>query len=224
VIGNDHLRRAPGKTRMQAMWWDLAERTAELIVRALWVLRVDGAERVPRTGPVIFISNHQSYLDPVVNGVATRDRQVGFLAKVELFGFSPFGRLIQSFGAIPLKERSDMAAMRAAIGELQTGRCIVVYPEGGRSDDGEVGVFHRGVALIVRRTKVPVVPMAVEGPYRVWPSSRRLPRPMGRLSVIVGEPISAETLLADEDDGVDRMRQSVLALQAKLRAREAKRG
>ena len=88
---------------MQAMWWDLAERTAELIVRALWVLRVDGAERVPRNGPVIFISNHQSYLDPVVNGVATRDRQVGFLAKVELFGFSPFGRLIQSYGAIPLK-------------------------------------------------------------------------------------------------------------------------
>ena len=43
---------------------------------------------MPRTGPVIFISNHQSYLDPVVNGVATRDRQVGFLAKVELFGFS----------------------------------------------------------------------------------------------------------------------------------------
>jgi hypothetical protein len=42
--------------------------------------------------------------------------------------------------------------------------------------------------------------------------------------VIVGEPIPAETLLADEDDGVDRMRQTVLALQAKLRAREAKRG
>lgn len=209
---------------MQAMWWDLAERTAELIVRALWVLRVDGAERVPRTGPVIFISNHQSYLDPVVNGVATRDRQVGFLAKVELFGFSPFGRLIQSFGAIPLKERSDMAAMRAAIGELQTGRCIVVYPEGGRSSDGEVGVFQRGVALIVRRTKVPVVPMAVEGPYRAWPASRRLPRPLGRLSVIVGEPIAAETLLADEDDGVDRMRRAVLALQATLRAREARHG
>jgi hypothetical protein len=105
-----------------------------------------------------------------------------------------------------------------------TAEVDVVYPEGGRSDDGEVGVFHRGVALIVRRTKVPVVPMAVEGPYRVWPSSRRLPRPMGRLSVIVGEPIPAETLLADEDDGVDRMRQTVLALQAKLRAREAKRG
>lgn len=224
MIGHDHRRRAPGKTRLQALWWDLAERAAELIVRSLWMLRVEGAERVPRSGAAIFISNHESYLDPVVNGVATRDRQVGFLAKIELFGFSPFGRLIRSFGAIPLKERSDMAAMRAAIAELQTGRCIVVYPEGGRSSDGEVGPFQRGVALIVRRTKVPVVPMAVSGPYRVWPPWRTLPMPFGRLAVMVGEPISAETLLADADDGVARMRSAVVALQARLRQREARRG
>lgn len=117
-----------------------------------------------------------------------------------------------------------MAAMRAAIAELQTGRCIVVYPEGGRSADGEVGPFQRGVALIVRRTRVPVVPMAVSGPHRVWPPSRKLPTPFGRLAVIVGEPISAATLLADADDGVERMRSAVIALQASLRQREARRG
>ena len=126
---------------MQGFWWDVAERTAELIVRTLWTVRADGVHHVPRTGPFIVVSNHESYLDPVLNGIAARDRQVGYLAKSELFSFGPFGRLIASFGAIPLKERSDMAAMRVAIAELQAGRCIVIYPEGGRCAAGEIEPF-----------------------------------------------------------------------------------
>lgn len=209
---------------MQSVWWDIAERTAELIVRTLWTVRVDGSHRVPRTGPVIFVSNHQSYLDPVLNGMATRDRQVGYLAKTELFSFGPFGRLISSFGAIPLKERSDMAAMRTAIAELQAGRCIVIYPEGGRCSRGEIEPFQRGVALIVRRAKVPVVPMALDGAFAVWPPSRKLPKPLGRLSVIVGEPVAPDDLLAMPDDGVTFLQQEVTRLQRMLRDREAARG
>ncbi len=224
MIGRVRDRRAPGKSLFGLIWWDLAERTAELIVRTLWTLRVDGAHRVPRHGPFIVVSNHQSYLDPVVNGVAARDRQVGYLAKMELFSFGPFGRLIASFGAIPLKERSDMAAMRAAISELQAGRCIVIYPEGGRSDDGSIRPFQRGVALILRRTRVPVVPMAIDGCFRAWPPSRGLPRPGGRISVDVGEPIDAATLLADADDGIQRLQAEVTRLWNGLRDREASRG
>ena len=223
MIGLDRARRAPGKTFMQSVWWDVAERTAELIVRTLWTVRVDGSHRVPRTGPAIFVSNHQSYLDPVLNGMATRDRQAGYLAKTELFSFGPFGRLIASFGAIPLKERSDMAAMRTAITELQAGRCIVIYPEGGRCSRGEIEPFQRGVALIVRRAKVPVVPMALDGAFAVWPPSRKLPRPLGRLSVVVGEPIAPGDLLAMPDDGVTFLQQEVTRLQRTLREREATR-
>lgn len=219
MIGLDRARRAPGKTFMQSVWWDVAERTAELIVRTLWTVRVDGSHRVPRTGPAIFVSNHQSYLDPVLNGMATRDRQAGYLAKTELFSFGPFGRLIASFGAIPLKERSDTAAMRTAIAELQAGRCIVIYPEGGRCSRGEIEPFQRGVALILRRTKVPVVPMAIDGAFAVWPPGRKLPKPLGRLSVVVGEPISAEALLAEPDDGIGRLEAEVRRLQASLRER-----
>jgi 1-acyl-sn-glycerol-3-phosphate acyltransferase len=149
---------------------------------------------------------------------------VGYLAKSELFSFGPFGRLIASFGAIPLKERSDMAAMRAAISELQAGRCIVVYPEGGRCGAGEIEPFQRGVALIVRRTKVPVIPMALDGAFSVWPPSSKLPRPLGRLSVLVGDPIEASELLADADDGIGRLESEVRRLQAIIREREQARG
>jgi 1-acyl-sn-glycerol-3-phosphate acyltransferase len=187
-------------------------------------VRVDGAHRVPRTGPLIVVSNHQSYLDPVLNGIAARDRQVGYLAKSELFSFGPFGRLIASFGAIPLKERSDMAAMRAAITELQAGRCIVIYPEGGRCAAGEIEAFQRGVALIVRRTRVPVIPMALDGAFKVWPPSSKLPRPLGRLSVLVGDPIEASELLADADDGIARLESEVRRLQSIIRQRDRRHG
>lgn len=224
MIGCDLARRAPGKTWRQGAWWDVAERTAEIILRTLWHVRVDGAHRVPRSGPVIIASNHQSYLDPVLTGMAARDRQVGYLAKQELFSFGPFGRLIASFGAIPLKERSDMAAIRTAITELQAGRCIVIYPEGGRCSAGEIEPFQRGIALIVRRTRVPVVPMALDGAFEVWPPSQGLPRPLGRLSVSVGEAIAADTLLSDPDDGVGRLESEVRRLQAGIRERERGRG
>lgn len=218
MIGLDVARRAPGKTRLQALWWDVACLTAELVVRGLFLFRVEGSQRVPRHGPVLFVSNHESYLDPVVNAIAVKDRQIGFLAKRELF-FGAFGGLIRSLGAIPLKERSDLAAIRAAIEELQKGRCVIIYPEGGRSGDGEVGPFLRGVALLIRRAGVPVVPMAVEGPHRVWPPARRLPRLFRRLQVAIGEVIPCDVLRADADGGVDRLRRTVVALQAGLRRR-----
>ena len=143
---------------------------------------------------------------------------MGFLAKEGLF-FGAFGWLIRSLGAIPLKERSDLAAIRAAVGELQRGGCVIIYPEGGRSDHGEVGPFLRGAALLIRRAGVPVVPMAVEGPNRVWPPSRALPRVFGRLQVAIGDPLPSEMLQADPDGGIERLRQAVIDLQADLRRR-----
>ena len=113
--------------------------------------------------------------------------------------------------------------MRVAIAELQAGRCIVIYPEGGRSDDGSIKPFQRGVALIVRRTRVPVVPMAIEGCFHAWPPSRGLPKPGGRISVAVGEPIDAATLLADDDDGMARLQGEVTRLWNGLREREVAR-
>ncbi len=200
---------------MLAGWWDIAETFCEITLRLLFQVRVQGSDRVPRHGAVMFVSNHQSYLDPIVNGIATKDRQVGYLARHSLFR-GPFGKLIASVGAIPLKEHSDMAAIRAAIQELKAGRCITVYPEGGRSEDGAVGAFQRGVALILRRTHVPVVPMAVRGTFAAWPSSRMVPRFFQKLSVTVGEPISAAVLLGDSDDGVSRLRNAVVTLHGTM--------
>jgi len=223
VSGFDYARRAPGKHTLRALWWDCAEMFCEIVLRMLYVVRVQGCERVPKSGAVIFLSNHQSYLDPVVNGIATKDRQAGYLARSSLFKFDIFGKIIASVGAIPLKEQSDMAAIRAAIHELQAGRCITIYPEGGRSEDGEVAAFQRGIALIIRRARVPVVPMAVEGPFRVWPHTQKLPRPFGRLLVAVGDSIPAATLLADADDGMARLHKAVCELQRQLR-RQSERG
>jgi 1-acyl-sn-glycerol-3-phosphate acyltransferase len=65
---------------------------------------------------------------------------------------------------------------------------VLVFPEGTRSRDGNLGAFKPGLTLVARRAKVPILPVAVEGAYRAWPRSESIPRP-GDVQVHYGPPI-----------------------------------
>lgn len=194
------------------------------MLRLLYRLRIEGEELVPRSGPVLFVSNHQSFLDPVLNGMPIVDRQLRAIARESLFRFKPLAWLMHSYGAIPIKDDSgDVGAMKAALAELAAGRTVLVYPEGSRSRDGRMGEFKRGVALLLKRAGATVVPMAVEGATDVWPPSRKWPALRGRLAVKVGEPIPHAELMADGPDAaLARLRREVERLRQDLR-REMKR-
>jgi len=185
----------------------------------IYRLRIEGEELVPSSGPVLFVSNHQSFLDPVLNGIPIVDRQLTAIARESLFRVRPFAWLMYSYGAIPIRDASgDVGAMKAALAELASGRTVLVYPEGSRSPDGSLGEFKRGVGLLVRRAEVTVVPMAVEGATDVWPPSRRWPSLRGRLGVKVGEPIPYGELMVDGmDAALARLRREVERLRLDLR-------
>ncbi len=166
----------------------------------LYGLRIRGKELVPRSGSVLFISNHQSYLDPLCNGAAICDRQYTIIAKRGLFR-GPFGWIIKSLGAKPISERGgDGEALKISIEELQAGRCVCMYPEGSRSPDGSVQPFRRGLLLLIRKAKPKIVPMGIAGSYSVWPRSRKLPRFLGKLRVTVGEPLDGALIAAMPPD------------------------
>ncbi|MFO0875635.1 MAG: lysophospholipid acyltransferase family protein [Phycisphaerales bacterium] len=221
----EFARRVPGRSGLQILWFDLGRFLCELYVRLFHRLFVLGREHVPREGPAIFVSNHQSFLDPMINGAAVADRQLTPIARESLFRFRPFGWLIRSYGAIPIRDDSgDAGAMRAALSELAAGRCVLIYPEGSRSPDGSIGAFKRGVGLLIRRAKVAVVPMALDGASDVWPPGRRLPRLGGRVAVKVGPPIAPDDLLRDGPDAaLDRLRGEIGALRNELRAEMLRR-
>ncbi|MCP4833289.1 MAG: 1-acyl-sn-glycerol-3-phosphate acyltransferase [Phycisphaera sp.] len=190
-------RRAPGRPNIAVMWWDAWRALVQWIIHLGFGLRVTGRERVPRTGPLLYLSNHQSFLDPVINGAAVKDRPFRPFARETLFR-GPFGWLIRTLGALPVAGKGgDKSVMRAALAELAEGRCVLVYPEGTRTEDGALRPFKSGIAILLRRSEATIVPMGIEGAFEAWPRQRSSPRWRRAIEVEVGEPIDRDELLAD---------------------------
>lgn len=197
-----------------------------------WVIRVFSAvfyrakvfhpERVPATGPLLVAANHQSFLDPPLIGIRVRHRHLNFVAKVGLFKFKPFAIAISMLNALPINdEGGDLGAIKETVARLNQGRAIVIFPEGSRCSDGAIDQFKRGVALLVKKAKCPVVPVAIEGAFDAWPNSRALPRLFGcRVYVSYGEPIGYDELMKNGSEAaLDLLRTRIEAMRVELRAR-----
>ena len=224
----DAGRRAPGRGALSVAWFTLCATLLFWGFRLVWRLRVTGLGNLPRSGGILVVSNHQSFLDPPVCGSSIRERPYTIIARESLFRFGPFGALIRSFGAVPIERGSgDLGALRTAIAQLAMGRCVFMFPEGTRNEDGRTKAFKPGVALLARKARAPVVPMAIEGANDIWPRTRRLPRLRGRLEVEVGEPIPAATVEAWSREGADvllaNMRRRIEELRMRCRARMRER-
>ncbi len=164
----------------------------KIVIRAIYGFVAIHPENVPATGAVIVACNHVSYLDPVVLGIGFL-RPVTYLAKKELFAIPVLGPIIYKLGAYPLdREAGGAAAIRAALRALKEGRCVGIFPEGGRNLDGK----HEqkgGAALLGALSGAPVVPAAIVG--------TRMARPFHRIRVIYGEPLIVKReRKADGDD------------------------
>ena len=203
------------------MWWTVVPMVLSLFFRLVYRVRWAGRDLIPRRGPIIFAANHQSHYDPLLIGWQVADRPFLSVAQAGLFSFGPLAWLMRQVGAIPLKRgRGDVAAVRAAIAQLRAGGCVLIFPEGGRTRDGVMAPFHRGVLVLVQRTKAVVVPVAVDGTYDIWPIGRRFPRLRGRIGVQAGRPIASDELLNDPPEvALERLRRAVETMRLGLRNR-----
>lgn len=164
--------------------------------RLVYRPHVEGRANVPKTGAVIFASNHLSFLDSIAIPVAA-PRPVHFLAKSSYFdgkGFS--GWLSREFftaiGAVPVQRGAGQAALDA-LGQqrrlLEEGKAVALYPEGTRSLDGRLYKGRTGVAFLALETGAPVVPVGLIGTDRVMPVGAKLPSLRERVTVRFGKPI-----------------------------------
>lgn len=217
----DAERRAPGLSPLRlVVFWFVPSSILLLIGWTFYRFRRQRRDRIPRTGPIIYASNHQSHFDPVSVGLLSWDRPCTYLARASLFTFKPFGAMIRAFHSIPLERSGNPArALRTAIDVVKRGRVVVIFPEGTRTRDGALREFKNGILLLARRTGAPVVPVATEGAYDVWPHGRRFPRPFGRVLVRAGEPIPAAELRAlAPEEAMDRIKRAIETLRLELRA------
>ncbi len=154
-------------------------------------LKVQGADRVPRDTPVVFMSNHESWLDiPAL--LAAIPVQVRFLAKKSLFSWPFFGWAIASMGFIPVDRENRRTAIKSfedAAARIRAGRSVLIFPEETRTVDGNLLPFQRGGFLIALKAGIPIVPVGLNGPRRCLPKHSYLVRP-GTVTVRFGGAIS----------------------------------
>ena len=163
-------------------------RLTNIFCKTFGRLEARGVEHIPKAGGVLLVSNHVSFLDPVIVGSAA-NREIHFMARSNAFDIPGLGKLISMYNAYPVNRGApDLGALRKTISLLKAGNVVLMFPEGTRSVDGTLGKARDGACFIAHRAGVPTIPVYHSGAERVLPrNSNRLRR--AKLTVVFGEPL-----------------------------------
>ncbi len=182
----DLLEERPCGKPMRWIYW-LGWMSFGAAYRTIFGLRIEHQERLIRTGPVLIASNHQSFLDPPLIGNLYKDEMVFFARKTLFKG--PAKWVYPQWNAIPVdQDRPDMGSMKTVIRKLREGWRVLVFPEGARTLDGEIGEAASGVGLIAVKANVPIQPIRICGADQALPRGSGKIK-MARISVKIGQPI-----------------------------------
>jgi 1-acyl-sn-glycerol-3-phosphate acyltransferase len=153
-------------------------------------LRISGADYIPDRGGVLMASNHASFLDPPVVGVGYRGRPIHFMARDTLWD-SKFGSWwMTHVGCIPVSRGTgDMKALRLTIKALKAGQAVSMFPEGTRTEDGELQGAKGGIGFIIEKSGCVVVPAYIAGTYAAHPKGTKFIKPC-KVSITYGKPIT----------------------------------
>ncbi|MEU9834662.1 lysophospholipid acyltransferase family protein [Streptosporangium sp. NPDC048047] len=165
---------------------------ARTMFRALDLkIRVEGAERIPRTGGAVLVSNHISYLDFIFAGFAAlpAKRLVRFMAKKEVFDHRISGPLMRGMHHIPVDRAAGASAFGAAMKALKAGEVVGVFAEATISRSFTVKDIKNGAIRMAVAAGVPVIPVALWGTQRLWTKGRpkKLLQRHVPVTILVGE-------------------------------------
>jgi 1-acyl-sn-glycerol-3-phosphate acyltransferase len=164
-------------------------------------LTIVGDEYLRLPGPLVYASNHTSYMDtPVVFSALTN--QFRILAKIELWKIPFIGWYLNRSGQIPIdtaNPRATLSSLAGGVRALRSGMPLFVFPEGGRTPDGTTQTFLNGAAYLAIRAQVPVVPIALIGVYELLPIHSRHFHPTS-LKLVAGPPIQTSGRTLRETD------------------------
>ena len=174
-------------------------------------LRCLHRERTNVAGPALILATHQSHLDPVLIGITFNER-LSYLARRTLFKNPLFGLVIKGLDAIELdRDRSGLAGLKETLKRLKQGHKVLIFPEGTRSMDGKIAPLKPGFLSVARRSRAPLIPVAINGAYEVLPRVALIPRYFP-VRVVVGNAILPDDYLHLEDEEIlalisERLRQ-----------------
>ena len=175
------------------------------LLKALYRIRVEGLDNVPKKGPAILAANHLSFLDSFFIPLVVKRRKVTYLAKADYFKAWKTSWFFKSAGQISCERGGgdkSQQSLEIALDVLKDGNLLGIYPEGTRSPDGYLYRGRTGVARLALAAGVPVIPVGLVGTEKVMPKSAKFPRLRGRVKVRVrfGKPIDFSRYAGKEKD------------------------
>jgi 1-acyl-sn-glycerol-3-phosphate acyltransferase len=146
------------------------------LCRLYFGLQFRGTEHIPSSGPLVITPNHQTFADPPFVSIPVR-RPIHYMAWDRLFEIPLFGTFIRVLRAFPVDlEGRDWRATREAVRLLRAGHALMIFPEGERSQAGDVGPFKVGAFRLAMSADAAVLPVTIAGAREAWPPGRVWPR------------------------------------------------
>lgn len=141
--------------------------------------KIYGKENIPKTGSMLIVSNHQSFLDPMFVALGCPQRQIHFMAKEELFKVSTSRHMMLGLGAFPVNRNGPTkATLGQVLKLLRAGRCVCLFAEGTRSRDGNLQAFQTGFAKLAKKTNTVVVPVGLSGTRNLFEDIQGMSLPL----------------------------------------------
>ena len=170
----------------------LIRRWAGALVWAAGIdLRTENLETIDLEKRYVLVSNHYSYLDiPCI--LTAIPQPIRFMAKISLFKIPIFGWALNRAGFIPIDRKNRRTAVKSfdlAADRIRKGNTIVIFPEEGRSRERTMRPFQRGAFLLALKSEQPIIPIALDGTYDIFPAVRWRVTP-GTVTLKVGTPIT----------------------------------
>ncbi|MDQ3009711.1 MAG: 1-acyl-sn-glycerol-3-phosphate acyltransferase [Acidobacteriota bacterium] len=174
---------------MNKLWLFLISRwLVRTVCRIYFRIEFEGVERVPPSGALIIAPNHVSYLDPLWVSIPI-SRPLRYMTWDRMTRLPVIGPLMLAYGAFPVNvDRSDRAALKASLEQLNAGGGLMVFPEGARTRTGRLEPFKPGVIRLSLDTDAPIVPVTIVGGYRAFAPHHFFPRPF-KVKIVYHDPI-----------------------------------
>ncbi|MBX9679458.1 MAG: 1-acyl-sn-glycerol-3-phosphate acyltransferase [Gemmataceae bacterium] len=189
-------------TAAARLWFGACAQVAAAVSVLGFSYRYEGIRNVPKSGPLLVLANHQSFLDPPMVALAFR-RHLVFLARKTLFRNMFLGWLFRSLHGVPIDQQGvGKEGIRTVSEQLKMGKAVLVFPEGARSPNGLMQPLKPGIHLLIRKTRAPILPIGVAGPYDAFPVHQAipsfaplfLPARKGTCAVSIGKPFESDSL------------------------------
>lgn len=181
------------------------KRFSYVLVRFLFRLQYVGLEHIPERGPLILIANHTSIMDMFAIHAKVRP-WIHWVAKKELFSKPFLARLLITLGCIPVsRDKADLSAARGIMGVLKRDEIVGLFPQGTRVAPDRIALVlpRNGAVHFALKTHVPLLPVAIEGRFRLF----------SKIRIVFGEPFRIPDHQRSSSDPESLQQTSLWAMQ-----------